>query len=215
MLASDDIEYVHQARVALRRLRAALRLYRRVCVLPEELMDGLRALAAALGPARDWDVLCSETLPPIAPHYPDAAVWQRGMAALEAQRAEVRAAMQAALAQARPGAWLLAMQRWLLQHGWRDAPEAQRFAQLSPLEQWARRALQRGIVPSCAVRAISQHCSPRSATPCASPSSASAMPPSFSRRCSPKASSVDTWLPCATPRTAWGAATTRISRRNW
>ena len=57
VLASDNIEYVHQARVALRRLRAALRLYRKVCVLPDELMDGLRALAAALGPARDWDVL--------------------------------------------------------------------------------------------------------------------------------------------------------------
>ncbi|MBU1395779.1 MAG: CYTH domain-containing protein, partial [Gammaproteobacteria bacterium] len=45
VLASGDIEYVHQARVALRRLRAALRLYRRVCVLPDELMDGLRTLA--------------------------------------------------------------------------------------------------------------------------------------------------------------------------
>jgi triphosphatase len=146
----DDIEYVHQARVALRRLRAALRLFRRVCVLPDELLDGLRALVAALGPARDWDVLCSETLPAIAPHYPDPARWQSGLDALQAHRAGVRAAMQAALAGARPGAWLLAMQHWLLQHGWRvsasgeKAPEAQRFEQLSPLEQWARRALKRG-----------------------------------------------------------------------
>ena len=143
----DDIEYVHQARVALRRLRAALRLYRRVCVLPDELMDGLRTLAAALGPARDWDVLCGETLPAIAPHYPDADAWQCGMGALQAHRAEVRAAMQAALTQARPGAWLLALQRWLLQRGWRDAPEAQRFVQLSPLNKWARRALQKGHRP--------------------------------------------------------------------
>ena len=148
--AINDIEYVHQARVALRRLRAALRLFRRVCVLPDELMDGLRALAAALGAARDWDVLCSETLPAIAPHSPDPARWQSGVAVLEARRAEVRAAMRAALADARPGAWLLAMQRWLLQHGWRAAPdggtvaEAQRFEQLSPLDTWARRALKRG-----------------------------------------------------------------------
>jgi len=55
--------------------------------------------------------------------------------------------MQAALNQARPGAWLLAMQRWLLQHGWRAVPEAQRFVQLSPLEDWARRALQKGHRP--------------------------------------------------------------------
>jgi triphosphatase len=153
VLASDDIEYVHQARVALRRLRAALRLYRRVCVLPDALMDGLRTLAAALGPARDWDVLCNETLPAIAPHYPDAAAWEHGLSALDAQRAEVRAAMRAALMQAHPGAWLLAFQRWLLRHGWRlhaegrAAAEARRFAQLSPLEKWAHRALQKGHGP--------------------------------------------------------------------
>ncbi|NDP47746.1 MAG: CHAD domain-containing protein [Sulfuriferula multivorans] len=104
----NDIKYVHQARVALRRLRAALRLYRRVCVLPDELMDGLRTLAAALGPARDWDVLCGETLPAIAPHFPDEHGWQRG---------------------------------------WRAAPEAQRFVQLSPLNKWARRALLKGHRP--------------------------------------------------------------------
>lgn len=145
VLASDDIEYVHQARVALRRLRAALRLFRRTCVLPDDLMNGLRALAAALGPARDWDVLCSETLPAIAPHYPDQAGWLDGAAVLEVRRAEVRAAMRAGLMQGRPGAWLLAMQRWLQRHGWRlAAPEAQRFVQLSPLAEWAGRALKQG-----------------------------------------------------------------------
>jgi inorganic triphosphatase YgiF len=137
-------EYVHQARVALRRLRAALRLTRRACVLPDELMGGLRGLAAALGPARDWDVLCSETLPQIAPHYADAAAWQRGADALAAQRAEVRTAMRFALAEAHPGAWLLAMQRWLLQQGWREVPQAQRVVQQSPLDKWARRALRKG-----------------------------------------------------------------------
>ncbi|MGE5320264.1 MAG: CHAD domain-containing protein [Hyphomicrobiaceae bacterium] len=155
-LASDDIEYVHQARVALRRLRAALRLARKACALPPGLLDGLRTLAAALGPARDWDVLCGETLPAIAPHFPDTGAWQRGMEALQARRAQVRAAMREAIAGARPGAWLLAMQRWLLQHGWRlsaegdlspsaeAVPEAQRFVQLSPLDAWSRRVLQTG-----------------------------------------------------------------------
>ena len=144
VLESDDIEYVHQARVALRRLRAALRLYRKACVLPDEWMGGLRALVASLGPARDWDVLGAETLPAIAPHYPDPEAWQHGLTLLEAHRAEVRAAMRSALSQARPGAWLLGLQRGLLQHGWRGVPEAQRFVQLSPLDKWARRALQKG-----------------------------------------------------------------------
>jgi CHAD domain-containing protein len=110
-------------------------------------MDGLRTLAAALGPARDWDVLCAETLPAIAPYYPDNDAWQRGLQCLEAHRAGVRSAMQEALARAHPGAWLLAFQRWLLQHGWRAASDAQRFVQLSPLDAWARQALQKGHRP--------------------------------------------------------------------
>ena len=144
VFASNDIEYVHQARVALRRLRAALRLYRKACVLPDALMDGLRTLAAALGPARDWDVLLAETLPAIAPHCPDPDAWQRGMQVLEAHRIDVRSAMQTAIRLGHPGAWLLAVQRWLLQRGWRAVPPAQRLIQLSPLEQWARRAMQKG-----------------------------------------------------------------------
>jgi CHAD domain-containing protein len=61
--------------------------------------------------------------------------------------------MQVTLQQAHPGAWLLACQRWLLQRGWRlnaagrAAAEAQRFVQLSPLDKWARRALQKGQRP--------------------------------------------------------------------
>ncbi|MDO9220530.1 MAG: CHAD domain-containing protein [Thiobacillus sp.] len=150
VLDSTDVEYVHQARVALRRLRAALRLFRPVCEVPQDLQLNLRALVAALGPARDWDVLCGETLPPIAAHYPDAAGWQQGLGALEAQRAEVRASMRATLQQAHPGAWLLSFQRWLLQRSWRLNPaggaatETQRFIQLSPLGSWARQALQKG-----------------------------------------------------------------------
>ncbi|MEW6591259.1 MAG: CYTH and CHAD domain-containing protein [Pseudomonadota bacterium] len=147
--AINDIEYVHQARVALRRLRAALRQFRRVCALPDELAAGLRALAAALGPARDWDVLLTETLPAMAPHAPDAGAWQRGVAVLEARRAEVRAEMRAALHAAPPGAWLRRMQRWVQAHGWRveaDAGDqgARRLAQLDSLDDWARQTLKRG-----------------------------------------------------------------------
>lgn len=142
-----DIEYVHQARVALRRLRAALRLFRRVCVPPDALHAGLDTLAHALGPARDWDVLCTETLPAIAPHCPDSTAWHRGLVSLQTHRAAVHTAMRGALMQARPGAWLLAFQRWLLQRGWREAPDAQRLIQLSPLAAWARRALKKGHRP--------------------------------------------------------------------
>jgi inorganic triphosphatase YgiF len=142
--AVPDIEYVHQARVALRRLRALLRMLRRAVVLPDSLQAGLRALVAALGPARDWDVLCDETLPAIGPHYPDPADWQRAMAAMETSRAAVRAAMQAALRAAQPGAWLLECQRWLRRRGWRTADALQRRLQTAPLDDWARQTLRKG-----------------------------------------------------------------------
>ena len=141
---NDDIEYVHQARVALRRLRAALRVYRKACVLPPAMLDGLRAIAASLGAARDWDVLCSETLAAIAPHYDDPSDWQHWMAGLEAHRAGVRENMRQELAGAHPGAWLLAFQQWLLQHGWRSSPAETRLLQMAPQLDAARRILKKG-----------------------------------------------------------------------
>lgn len=141
VMASDDIEYVHQARVALQRLRTALRLFRDACPLPDPLADGVKRLAAALGAVRDFDVLMRQTLPAIAPHDPDTTAWQAGLAALEASRGEARAAMRAALDEASPGAWLLAMQRWLLRQGWRSDAQAPQGA---PLVPWARDVLARG-----------------------------------------------------------------------
>jgi inorganic triphosphatase YgiF len=57
-------EYVHQARVALRRMRSAARLLdRKHEDFPEALALDLRWAAQLLGTARDWDVLLGETLP--------------------------------------------------------------------------------------------------------------------------------------------------------
>lgn len=70
---SDDAEYVHQMRVATRRLRAALRMFRPV--LPagfaERLVPPLRELMQALGQARDLDVLMAEIVTPVAKALPD------------------------------------------------------------------------------------------------------------------------------------------------
>lgn len=71
----DDgqMEFVHQARVALRRLRSAIKLF--APVLPPEFVKAYdqtwRTLAGALGDARNWDVFLAETLPPIQAHFPD------------------------------------------------------------------------------------------------------------------------------------------------
>ncbi|MGH6624536.1 MAG: CYTH domain-containing protein, partial [Burkholderiaceae bacterium] len=63
--AGGDPECIHQARVALRRFRSAIRLLdRKHDDFPRGLNDELRWLAGALGGARDLDVLTDQTLPP-------------------------------------------------------------------------------------------------------------------------------------------------------
>lgn len=69
----DSPEFVHQARVALRRLRSAIKLF--APVLPAEFVAAYgqtwQTLASALGEARNWDVFLDETLPPIQAAFPE------------------------------------------------------------------------------------------------------------------------------------------------
>lgn len=94
---SDDAEYIHQMRVALRRLRAAVRLFDPL--LPasfgEQLLPHLHGLMQVLGKARDLDVLTGEIVNPVMlamPLEPRIAA----IAGLVAERRE--SARQAAIA---------------------------------------------------------------------------------------------------------------------
>jgi adenylate cyclase len=72
-LASEDPEYIHQMRVATRRLRAALRLFDPMLPdhLAASLRDPLAELTRQLGLARDLDVLLSEIANPVLAALPD------------------------------------------------------------------------------------------------------------------------------------------------
>ena len=87
-LAGGDTEYLHQLRVGLRRLRSCLGLVAiatgKEAVAP--LAAQARWLGNALGPARDWDVFMTETLPPVASAFPTAP----GLASFRARAARVR-----------------------------------------------------------------------------------------------------------------------------
>ena len=65
VLHSSDIEYVHQARVALRRLRSVFNVFS--SAVPEthfsDHLGWLRNISRMLGEARDWDVFVTEFLP--------------------------------------------------------------------------------------------------------------------------------------------------------
>lgn len=140
-----DAEFVHQMRVALRRLRCALRLFD--CLLPAtaELAQRLSALADTLGEARDWDVLGGEILAPARAACPDDERLRALEAAVAAHGATAAAAARATLATPAYGRLLLDLLA-LLQGAQpdervADAPRLTRFARerLRELERKARR----------------------------------------------------------------------------
>lgn len=96
-LVSDDPEFIHQLRVALRRLRAVLRLFKADdgAGVPYE---DIQWLAAELGVARDLDVFLTEVWPPLAETY---AASGGPAGAADSELAPVKASAEAARAAAR------------------------------------------------------------------------------------------------------------------
>jgi len=113
--ASDDPEFVHQARVALRRLRSALRMFRAAAGRERSRVwrDELASVAAALGVARDWDVFALEMLPPALAAHGNAALSRRLRARAARERERHQAAARKAVASARHARAVLALSRWL------------------------------------------------------------------------------------------------------
>lgn len=118
--AGGDAECIHQARVALRRFRSAIRLLdRRHRDLPRGLNDELRWLAGALGAARDLDVLCDQTLPPFAEVVRasggSVAVAADRLLEVSREKREVeRGAVIATLSGPRYARVALRLQRWII-----------------------------------------------------------------------------------------------------
>ena len=75
LLVNGDPEAIHQMRVALRRLRSAIKLFRQLLTGPqtEEIRSELRWLQASLGPARDTHVFLEEIVAPVVAVHPDMA----------------------------------------------------------------------------------------------------------------------------------------------
>jgi len=109
-----DPEFVHQMRVANRRLRSALRVFADA-IDPDFLArvtPDLKWLGTSLGHARDWDVLATETLPPLAAAFGDSAVSASVAKEAARHRRGARAAMREALASPRYARLVLALSRW-------------------------------------------------------------------------------------------------------
>jgi triphosphatase len=95
-------EAVHQMRVAVRRARCALSIFRPAVEAGalEAVNQSLKALGGQLGPTRDWDVFVDETIPAIREALPHNPRVERLAAAASRRRLEHRAALTAYLASA-------------------------------------------------------------------------------------------------------------------
>jgi CHAD domain-containing protein len=143
---SEHTEPVHQMRVAVRRLRSALAVFKRAAAGPEleAAVRELRALAAALGAARDWDVFATETLPPVFSAFGE----DRRLAGLAAAATRRRATAHAALAEhltsptfRRLGVLLA---RFATLRPWQHVADPERSERLDqPLREFAARKLGR------------------------------------------------------------------------
>ena len=87
---SEALEPVHQMRVGMRRLRSVIGQFPAAEDAPvlAEAKSGLKALAAVLGPARDWDVFCSQTGLAVGQAFTPEAQIGRLLVAAERRRAE-------------------------------------------------------------------------------------------------------------------------------
>ena len=138
VLDTRDPEFVHQMRIALRRLRSALRAFRKATGpdLESRVRADLHWITQATGKARDLDVLATETLPAMRKAYPggDAAALMRRLAA---RRREARDEVRAALLSPRYARLMLAFARTLAQ------PRAEAGEAGESLREFAARALRK------------------------------------------------------------------------
>lgn len=139
---AGDAEALHQCRVALRRLRAALSLFRRLVADDrfEALRRALRDTASELGPARELDVLTAA----VERHGEDDLPVDRLQALAEAiEKARVRAYDKAAqlLSGADFQQLLFATAHWIEAGAWREAASAE--LRTMPVERFGADILRR------------------------------------------------------------------------
>ncbi|HTH16720.1 MAG TPA: CHAD domain-containing protein, partial [Magnetospirillum sp.] len=140
LLTHGDAEAVHQMRVALRRLRSALKVFRPLVDSPE--LAGIKAeirwLLGRLGPARDAEVFVAEILDPVVEAHPGVD----GLVALRdhfiAERDRDLAAARQGVAERRFTIMLLDLGAWVEAGTWTSHPMAR-----EPIAPFARHVLKR------------------------------------------------------------------------
>jgi inorganic triphosphatase YgiF len=141
-----NAEGVHQYRIALRRLRLALRLLR--WIAPSGSLDRFdrdaRWLMCGLGDAREWDVLVGETLPTIARGCPSIAGFDILAQTAEAIRRSAYTRARATTGDQRAVLFQIELGLWIEEQGWRAGCSRTSLRRLSaPGASFAKEALAR------------------------------------------------------------------------
>lgn len=144
MLDGADPEYLHQLRVALRRLRSVFSTF--APLFPAAVMEPpvaeTRRLSRILGAARDWDVFVAETLPPISARcaqHPGMAALTRSATLL--RKAANRTARRAVVS-ARGQGLLLALGAWTNAETWLEGLDGAQIAEMQlPVSGFAQTVL--------------------------------------------------------------------------
>lgn len=138
-----DPDGIHQYRVALRRLRSALRLMWSVAPSSrlESFLDDAAWLMSSIGGARDWDVFVTETLPRISQSCSPVEGFEALANAAEAHRQRARARAKNAIAARRTGQFQIALRLWIEQAGWRaDVTSERRRLLAEPARSYIAKA---------------------------------------------------------------------------
>lgn len=153
---SDAPESVHQLRVALRRLRSALGIFRKKIAMPEleDIRARARNIASALGPARECDAFRQNALAgPFSDQPKRFATATQLLEAVERRRQESYVAARRVIDDPATSIFVLDIQSFLVRRAWRAAlgtgdlglltTPAQDFAS-DVLDRLRRRAVKRG-----------------------------------------------------------------------
>ncbi len=141
-----NTEPVHQMRVAVRRARSSIAVFRHGLACPDVVAADrdLKAMGAVLGPARDWDVFVTETLARVSAMFPGDARLRRLAKAAQRQRETAHAALRQWLAS--PACRQVCIElAWLCgSPSWHEtlSPEEQAASALAPAD-FAAHVLQR------------------------------------------------------------------------
>ena len=142
---SDDPEAIHQLRVALRRMRAALGMFKRIMPCAE--FDAFRAeakrMATAFGPARECDAFSDLLAGGPRRASADGAVFAGIDTALSSRRQSLYAEARQLIDAKETTIFALRLQAFLTRRGWRNAVDGQLADLTAPVTQFSSQTLER------------------------------------------------------------------------